>query len=152
MLSKLQKQVLSFIVFLLFITNYGCVGTCHSKFHYDETYRLNIPVKDATCYDAAVLLGVDVSRAKEIAKKAIAGLDAKIQEATDTCIKAQRSRHIGIFVGSGGEVLMVKIDKVDEMNTFITATTKGGFFGPIGSKPWSCKLIDEMIRLASSGN
>ena len=136
--------VCSFIVIMS-----GCAGTHVSKFSYNENYNVNNPVKGEKCYDASVLLGVNMQRAKDIAKKAIIALDSKIIEETDTSIKAQRNRHIGVFVGSGGEELAVNLKEIDSNKTFISATTKTGFVGGAGQKAWSCKLIDEMVKMAT---
>jgi hypothetical protein len=90
-----------------------------------------------------------MKRAKDIAKKVIIALDSKITEETDTSIKAQRNRHIGVFVGSGGEELTVNLKGIDSNKTFISATTKTGFVGGAGQKAWSCQIIDEMVKMAS---
>lgn len=135
--------VCSFIVIML-----GCAGTQVSKFSYDEFYNINEPVKGEKCYDASVLLGVDMKRAKDIAIKVIIALDSKITEETDTTIRAQRNRYIGVVVGSGGEELAVNIKKIDSTITFITATTKTGFVGGAGQKAWSCQIVDEMVKMA----
>ena len=136
--------VCSFIVIMS-----GCAGTHVSKFSYNENYNVNEPVKGEKCYDASVLLRVDMKRAKDIAKKVIIALDSQITEETDTSIKAQRNRHIGVFVGSGGEELAVNLKEIDSNTTFISATTKTGFVGGAGQKAWSCQIIDEMVKMAA---
>ena len=136
--------VCSFIVIMS-----GCAGTHVSKFSYNENYNVNEPVKGEKCYDASVLLGVDMKRAKDIAKKVIIAFDSQITEETDTSIKAQRNRHIGVFVGSGGEELAVNLKEIDSNKTFISAVTKTGFVGGAGQKAWSCQIIDEMVKMAA---
>jgi len=136
--------VCSFIVIMS-----GCAGTQVSKFSYNENYIVNEPVKDKKCYDASVLLGVDIKRAKDIAKKVIIALDSKITEETDTSIKAERNRYMGVFVGSGGEELDVELKAIDSNKTFISVTTKTGFVGGAGQKAWSCQAIDEMVKMAA---
>jgi hypothetical protein len=135
--------VCSFIVIMS-----GCAGTHVSKFSYNENNIVNEPVKGEKCYDASVLLEVDMKRAKDIAKKVIIALDSKVTEETDTSIKAQRNRHIGVFVGSGGEELAVNFKKIDSDKTFVSATTKTGFVGGAGQKAWSCQIVDEMVKMA----
>lgn len=127
----------------------GCAGTLVSKFSYNENYNVNQPIKGEKCYDASVLLRVDIKRARDIAKKVIIALDSRITEETDISIRAQRNRHIGVFVGSGGEELAVNLKEVDSNKTFISATTKTGFVGGAGQKAWSCRIIDEMVKMAS---
>ena len=123
--------------------------TYTSKFTFNENYSVNQPVKGENCFDASVLLRADFERAKNIAKKVIIALDSKITEETGTSIKAQRNRHIGVFVGSGGEELIVNLKGIDNNSTFVTATTKTGFIGGAGQKAWSCKIVDEMVTMAS---
>ena len=120
-----KNSLFSFIVvFSCIAIISGCAGTHVSKYSYDENYNVNEPVKGEKCYDASVLLGVDLKRAKDIAKKVVIALDSKITEETDTLIEAQRNRHIGVFVGSGGEEIAVNLREIDSSKTFITATTK----------------------------
>jgi hypothetical protein len=128
----------------------GCAGTLVSKFTYSsDAYRVNVPVKAEGCYDASVLLGVDAARARDIANKVLVALDSTITASTDTSLQAQRNRHIGVFVGSGGEELAVTWKTVDGGNTFVTAATKTGFVGGAGQKAWSCEIVDKMVEMAS---
>ncbi len=149
-MTQVRKKILSMLILVcsaVVIT--GCAGTNVSNFSYDNNYKVNIPVKGEKCYDASVLLGVDIKNAKDIAKKVIVALDSTIAEETDTSIKAQRNRHVGLLVGSGGEELFVNLKAVGDNKTFVTATTKTGFVGAAGQKAWSCKIIDEMIKMAT---
>ena len=144
-----KKSIFSLIVVFGFVAIMsGCAGTHVSKYSYNENYNVNEPVKGEKCYDASVLLGVNMQRAKDIAKKALIALDSKITEETDTSIKAQRNRHIGVFVGSGGEELAINLKEIETNKTFVSATTKTGFVGGAGQKAWSCKIIDEMVKMA----
>ena len=148
MVQKKIKLFSLIVVFGFVAIMSGCAGTHVSKYSYKENYNVNQPVKGEKCYDTSVLLGVNMQRAKDIAKKALIALDSKITEETDTSIKAQRNRHIGVFVGSGGEELSVNLKEIDSNKTFISATTKTGFVGGAGQKAWSCKIIDEMVKMA----
>ena len=145
----IEKKVRSISVLIvvcgLVVIMSGCAGTYISKFTYNETYKVNKPVRGGGCYDASVLLGVDMTRAKDIAKKVILAHDSTITDESDTFIKAQRNRHFGI-VCRGGEELTINLRKVDNNKTFITATTKTGFIGGAGQKAWSCQMIDEMVK------
>jgi len=149
----MSRQTRSFmclsLMALLTIVFFGCAGTMSSGFVHDETYNVNEPVKDPECYDASVLLGVDMERARDIVRKVVAGLDAMIKEERENYIKAKRNRHMGLFVGSGGETLVIELHGIDEEKTFVTATTKTGFVGAVGMKPWSCELVDAMLEMAT---
>lgn len=128
----------------------GCAGVQTSSYSYNDSYKVNQPVKGDGCYDASVLLGKNLSDTKEIAKKVLIAIDSDIEEETETLIKAQRNRHMGVFVGSGGEELSVAFKGISSETTFVTATTKTGFVGGAGQKAWSCQIIDEMVGMASS--
>lgn len=137
------------ILIVFTIMSFGCATTTPSQFIYNTNYSPNTPVKDDKCYDAAVLLDLDLSQSRLIIIKALKKIDAKIQEKTDTYIKAQRRRHIGIFVGNGGELLIVRMSAVDTNSTFVTVVTGIGIFGETVSEPWSCRLIDKILKIAS---
>lgn len=127
----------------------GCAGVEVSQYAYNGSYKVNEPVKGEKCYDASVLLGADMKRAKEIAKRVLTAIDSTISEETETVIKAQRNRHIGVLVGSGGEELAISLRAAGNDRTFTTVTTKTGFVGGAGQKPWSCRIVDEMVNMAS---
>lgn len=128
----------------------GCAGTQVSRFTYsNDAYKVNVPVKDEGCYDASVLLASDAARTKDVAGKVVVALDSTVTESSETAIRAQRNRHVGVFVGSGGEELAIAWKPVDANKTFVTATTKTGFVGGAGQKAWSCEIIDKMVELAS---
>lgn len=125
----------------------GCAGLETSQYTYDASYKMNEVVKGEGCYDASVLLGGNVAVSKDIAKKVLTALDSTITEDGDSEVKAQRNRHIGVFVGSGGEELSVKLKEISTGSTFVTATTKTGFVGGAGQKAWSCQIADEMVKM-----
>jgi hypothetical protein len=127
----------------------GCAGTTTSGYKYNDNVRINTPQKGESCYDASVLLGIDLKQAMDIAKKVISGLDATINKETANSIEAQRNRHFGVMVGSGGEEIVVELKKIDDTKTFVTAATKTGFVGAIGQKAWSCEIVDQMVKMAS---
>jgi len=127
----------------------GCAGVQTSSHSYSASYKVNQPVKGDGCYDASVLLAKNLGDAKKIAKKVLASIDSTIEEETDSQIKARRNRYIGVFVGSGGEELSITLKKVSNDQTFIAAATKTGFVGGAGQKAWSCKIVDEMVTMAS---
>ncbi|ARU54612.1 hypothetical protein OLMES_0509 [Oleiphilus messinensis] len=126
----------------------GCAGTQVSKYNYDETLSINTPQKSEKCYDASILVSENLTGARDISKKVVIALDSTIAEEKENYIKADRNRHVGLMVGSGGEEIFVNLKKIDERKTFITVTTKTGFVGAAGQKPWSCKIVDEIAKMA----
>lgn len=127
----------------------GCAGLETSKQVYNPAAKVNEVVKSSDCYDASILLAKDLATSKAIAKKVLAGVDATIEKEDNTSIKADRNRHIGLFVGSGGEELFINLKDVSKENTFITVTTKTGLLGGAGQKAWSCQIAEEMAKMAA---
>ncbi len=87
------------------------------------------------------MLNESLADSTSIAKKVLAAVDSTITETTETAIKAQRNRHIGVFVGSGGEELFITLKPVSSDKTFVTVATKTGFVGGAGQKAWSCQVV-----------
>jgi hypothetical protein len=145
----LNKTVVGSFVLLALASLTGCAGLETSKFSYSQNAKINEANKSPDCYDASVLLGKNVVKSKDIAKKVLVGIDSTISVDKADEIKAERNRHVGLFVGSGGEELSVKLKEVTAENTFITVTTKTGFVGGAGQKPWSCQIADEIVKMAA---
>jgi hypothetical protein len=127
----------------------GCAGKTASEHAYDDSYRVNEPNKGEKCYDASILLAEDLGTANDLSKKALLSLDSTIEEDTPTFLKAQRKRHVGVFVGSGGEEIFVQLEEVAGGRTFVKVATKTGFVGGAGQKAWSCEVVDTIAQLAT---
>jgi hypothetical protein len=126
----------------------GCAGVPVSNQSYNDSYRPNQPVKADGCYEASVVLNKNLADTAAIATKVLSAVDATVTEKTGTEIKAQRNRHVGLFVGSGGEELHVALKPIPEKGTFVTVATKTGFVGGAGQKAWSCQIVDQMVTMA----
>ena len=145
-----KNRAISTILFLCFIFILsGCGGTRLSRFSYDASYQLNQINKAEDCYDASIFLDADIQRANDITRKVLVAIDATIQEESISFIRAQRNRHIGVFVGSGGEQLFITLQEINDKSTFISVATKTGFVGGAGQTSWSCKVIDELAKMTS---
>jgi len=127
----------------------ACAGVQTSSYSFNDAYKTNVPTKGDGCYDAAVLLDKNIGESMEISKKVLAAVDSTISEETNTTLKAQRNRHIGVFVGSGGEELVITLKEVSGNRTFVTVATKTGFVGGAGQKAWSCQIVDQIVAMAS---
>ncbi len=125
----------------------GCAGMATSNMSYNAQLPVNVPQKAEGCYDASVLLSANVDRTKEITKKVLVAIDASVQAEKADSISAQRNRHIGVLVGSGGEELFINWNGVGPEKTFVTVATKTGFVGGAGQKAWSCQTVDEMVKM-----
>lgn len=128
----------------------SCAGVETSNFSYNSSYQVGLPAYGENCYDASVLLARTMADTKQISEKVLAAMDASISQESDTAIKAQRNRHIGVVVGSGGEELAITLQAVSANRTFVTATTKTGMLGGAGQQAWSCEIVKQMARMAAS--
>jgi hypothetical protein len=148
-MNRHSKQFVSAVTLSLITGLFGCAGVQTSSQTYSESMKVNEPAKTKGCYDAAVLLGKNLVDSKVIAKKVLAGIDSTIEKETENQLNAQRNRHIGLFVGSGGEELTVELKAISADRTFVSVATKTGFVGGAGQKPWSCQVVDDMVTMAS---
>lgn len=126
----------------------GCAGVQASSYSYNDSYKTNQPIKAEGCYDASVLVAKDLRETTEIVTKVLSAVDSTVSEKTELQIKAQRNRQIGLFVGSGGEELLIAF-KPSSKGTFVTVATKTGFVGGAGQKAWSCQIVEQIVVMAS---
>jgi hypothetical protein len=126
----------------------GCAGVPVSSHSYNDSYKPNQPVKADGCFEASAVLTRNLADTTAIATKVLSAVDATVTEKSATQIKAQRNRHIGLFVGSGGEELQLTLKAAPNNSTFVSVATKTGFVGGAGQKAWSCQIIDQMVTMA----
>ena len=105
-------------------------------------------IRSKDCSDAAVLLPLGAAAALDLTKKVFEAFDVELESAAQGQLQGQRRRHVGLLVGSGGEVLAAKLEEVSPGKTFVTATTTKTFVGIAGQSNWSCQIVEELIRLA----
>jgi hypothetical protein len=77
---------------------------------------------------------------------AMKSLEFDIKKDKDNQLEGQRKRHMGVFVGSGGEKLEVQLAEAEEAGTKgtrVTAETKKTFVGRAGQKSWAAAVLDE---------
>ena len=72
------------------------------------------------------------------------GFDIK-QEKQDY-LEGTRSRHVGVFVGSGGEKVTVKLSP-ESGGTRVQIQTGKGFVGRAGKKNWSTPIFNEALKV-----
>ena len=72
------------------------------------------------------------------------GFDIK-QEKPDY-LEGTRSRHVGVFVGSGGEKVTVNLSS-ESGGTHVKIETGKGFVGRAGKKNWSTPIFNEALKV-----
>jgi|KBSSwiStaDraftv2_1062776.scaffolds.fasta_scaffold47225_3 hypothetical protein len=71
------------------------------------------------------------------------GCDVKKEKAD--YLECTRDRHVGAFVGSGGEKVTVQLSSKGS-ETRIEIKTGKGFVGRLGKKNWSTPIFDDMMK------
>ena len=85
-------------------------------------------------------------KVKEALVDALKALEFEVKKDKDNEIEASRKHHMGVFVGSGGESLVARLEEAEETGvkgTRITAETRKGFIGRAGQKSWSSAVLDQ---------
>jgi len=73
------------------------------------------------------------------------GCDVKKDKEKADYLECTRDRHVGVFVGSGGEKVTVKLSAKGN-ETRVEVKTGKGFVGRLGKKNWSTPIFDEMMK------
>jgi len=90
-----------------------------------------------------------MERVHAAAKQALATYGCEIKKERPDTLECTRSRHVGVFVGSGGEKVTVQLSAKDD-GTRVQVKTGKGFVGRLGKKNWSTPIFAEMERLLQS--
>lgn len=86
------------------------------------------------------------AKVKEALLSALAALEFDVKKDEANNIEANKKRHLGVFVGSGGEKVAFHLEEVDlegQKATKITGETKKGFVGRAGQKSWTNAVLDQ---------
>ena len=74
----------------------------------------------------------------------VVGVDVKKQE--PNYVEGKRGHKVGVFVGSGGEVLSVALTAVGPDKTEAKVRTTKTFVGRMGQKVWDQDVVNEMAK------
>lgn len=83
-------------------------------------------------------------KVKQAIVDAMKAIECTPDKQTDTEIQGQRKRHIGVMVGSGGEVLSFTLAPATEngvAGTKVVGDTKKTFAGRMGQKSWTDAVL-----------
>ena len=84
------------------------------------------------------------------AADALAVIGCEIKKDEPTHLEGVRTRKVGVFVGSGGETVVVSIAVQAEGKTNVDIRTKRTFVGGAGQKNWDQPVLDEIRKSLSS--
>ena len=107
----------------------------------------NDPSKGSKDVDQTIAYPMD--KVLDAAKQAIATYGCSIKKEKPDYLECTRDRHIGVFVGSGGEKVKVKLSAKDS-ETRVQINTGKGFVGRVGKKNWSTPIFNEMMKILKS--
>lgn len=103
------------------------------------------PSKGSKDVDQTVAYPMD--KVLDAAKQALTtfGCDVKKEKEKADYLECTRDRHVGVFVGAGGEKVTVKLSAKGS-ETRVEIKTGKGFVGRVGKKNWSTPIFDEMMK------
>jgi hypothetical protein len=105
------------------------------------------PTKDSK--DMSEVVEYPVARVLEATKQALATYGCEIKKERSGHLECTRSRHVGAFVGSGGEKVTAQLSPEGDRTKLIVKTGKG-FVGRLGKKNWSTPIFNEIVRILKS--
>jgi hypothetical protein len=81
----------------------------------------------------------------EAVKQAFNTYGCDVKKEQPEYLECTRDRHVGAFVGSGGEKVTVQLTAKGN-ETRVEIKTGKGFVGRLGKKNWSTPIFDEMMK------
>ena len=100
------------------------------------------PSKDSKDIDQTIAF--PMAQVLDAAKQALATYGCDIKKETADTLECTRDRHIGAFVGSGGEKITVHLSEKGK-ETRVEVKTGKGFVGRLGKKNWSTPVFEDML-------
>jgi len=70
----------------------------------------------------------------------------KIGKNYDVFLEAERPRHMGLFIGSGGEIFRIGLNPTKNDETEIKVDSIKTFAGMVGQKEWDSTVLAEILR------
>jgi hypothetical protein len=86
-----------------------------------------------------------VAQVLAAAKLALDTYGCDVKKEKPDYLECTRDRHVGAFVGSGGEKVTVQLSAKGG-ETRVEIKTGKGFVGRLGKKNWSTPIFDEMVK------
>ncbi len=93
-------------------------------------------------------------KVKEALIDALKSIEFEVKKDEGNKVEANRKRHVGVFVGSGGEKLVAQIEEAEQSGvkgTRVIAETKKGFMGRAGQKSWTNAVLDQTECILKEG-
>lgn len=94
-------------------------------------------------------------KVKEALTSALASLEFEVKKDKDNVIEAHKRRHVGVFVGSGGEKVVLHLKEAEEggtKGTEVTGETVKNMLGRMGQKTWTGAVLDQASCTLENGS
>ena len=86
-----------------------------------------------------------IAKVLDAAKQALNTYGCDVKKEKPDYLECTRDRHVGAFVGSGGEKVTVQLSAKGS-ETRVEIKTGKGFVGRLGKKNWSTPIFDDMMK------
>ena len=91
-------------------------------------------------------IAAPAAKVQKAAADALTVLGVEIKKNEPGFLEGPRSRKFGAFVGSGGEVLSIRITPKDDATSEVQVRTTKTMLGRMGQKVWDQPMIDEINK------
>jgi len=91
---------------------------------------------------------------KQAAIEAVQSLEFEVKKNTDNSLEARKARHMGVFVGSGGEKVRLEFREAEQdgqKGTMVTGETKKNMVGIAGQKTWTSAVLAQTNCVLQKG-
>lgn len=153
MMRRMLGVAMSFVLFLGLLI-LGSVTTLRAEKNKAEKDK---PAATLDCKNLEVKAGKEkgkqerffaypVDKVKAAVVDGLKSIEFEVKEEKGNQMEAHHKRHMGMFVGSGGETLVVEFAEAKEgetAGTKVMAETKKGFVGRAGQKSWTNAVLDQ---------
>ena len=95
--------------------------------------------------DIDMTVAYPMAKVLDAVKLAISTYGCDVKKEKPDYLECTRDRHVGAFVGSGGEKVTVQLSAKGS-ETRVEIKTGKGFVGRLGKKNWSTPIFDEMMK------
>lgn len=95
--------------------------------------------------DVDKIVPYPMDKVLEAAKLAAPTYGCDIKKENDNSFECTRDRRVGLFMGSGGEKVTVRLTPKGAETQVVVKTGKG-FVGRLGKKNWSTPIFNEILK------
>jgi hypothetical protein len=95
--------------------------------------------------DVDQTVAYSMAKVLDAVKQALNTYGCDVKKEKPDYLECTRDRHVGAFVGSGGEKVTVQLSAKGS-DTRVEIKTGKGFVGRLGKKNWSTPIFDDMMK------